>query len=230
MGVRFYLGLALLSLVLSACGRPLTVNEAAFLGGVQNTHLDYRPVRVVKGLGLGIERARAAGELAQPVDTGAEGGLTDPAALEAVIRGRAEALVLGNRIFYAAASYQDDFLPRWPGEIDISDAALLAHEITHVWQAQNRAVTGYSLAKALGEHLRHDDPYAYDLEPGKGFLEYRFEQQGRIVQDYVMLLYSNPHDPKFPALEGLVREVFPTGELLRALDVLCARRGLAGCS
>ena len=87
-------------------------------------------------------------------------------------------------------------------------AILLAHEATHVWQWQNRAVTGYSPLAAASENLQMRDPYVYELEPGKAFLDYGFEQQARMVGDYVCEVSRNPRSAKSRALMDVLAPVF----------------------
>jgi Domain of unknown function (DUF4157) len=101
------------------------------------------------------------------------------------------------------------------------DPYLLAHEVMHVWQWQNRQYTGYTFIKILSEHLTYcglhfgcDAVYDYTIKPGKRFLEYRFEQQGKIVQDYVQ---SGTNDT---TLRRLIDQALDTRDLIAQLHVL----------
>lgn len=56
--------------------------------------------------------------------------------------------------------------------------ALLAHELTHVWQYAN----GLTLWRYL---WRERGRYRYRLIPGKAFTDYGYEQQAAMVEDWV---------------------------------------------
>ncbi len=88
-------------------------------------------------------------------------------------------VTLYNIIFYPEIYYQDDF------SNNANNMALLAHEITHVWQHQCPDFQ-YSWINAALEHIlyKKEEVYQYNLEPGKTLLDYRFEQQGKIIQHY----------------------------------------------
>ena len=73
------------------------------------------------------------------------------------------------------------------------------HELVHVWQYQN--LRKYHWTRAGLEHVTHfrrvyeyelpardlsENPIAHE-SAGAAFLDYRYEQQGRLVQDYYML-------------------------------------------
>lgn len=94
---------------------------------------------------------------------------------------QSRALTIGNDIFF------NYYLPDYSLRDD--DRALLAHEVMHVWQSQNRAISRYSLAKVLWERIKcgRDGVYSYNLVPPRPMLTYRFEQQGAIVQDYALI-------------------------------------------
>lgn len=101
------------------------------------------------------------------------------------------ALVLKNRVYYSRDEYRKDFAEGFPYYPRVSELGLFAHELAHVWQYQNRARTGYSLLAVASEHLIYREPYDYVVEPGKKFLDYRFEQQAKMIEDWVRLYYSN---------------------------------------
>ncbi|MEO9820031.1 MAG: DUF4157 domain-containing protein [Paracoccaceae bacterium] len=127
----------------------------------------------------------------------------------------AAAITVGNTIFYDQDVYSADFSV----SIFDSDRWLMAHELTHVWQWQNRAITGYSFSKVVSEHLEFgDDVYDYTLVEGKRFTEYRFEQQGEIVECYAMLRQLRPNDPVTLKHERLIRAEFPLDTMLKLID------------
>lgn len=100
----------------------------------------------------------------------------------------ADGVTFQNTVFLSRRIWSADY---GAPEIRLSLKALLIHELMHVWQHQN--LPAYHWTKAAAEHvpdllrLRYGTSvYAY--EPGvKPLLEYRYEQQGRMLQDYFML-------------------------------------------
>lgn len=78
----------------------------------------------------------------------------------------------------------------WPGlPDDLSTRpetmALLAHELTHVWQYAN----GMTLWRYL---WRERGRYRYELIPGQPFGAYGYEQQAAMVEDWVRGLNGLP--------------------------------------
>jgi len=89
-----------------------------------------------------------------------------------------------NGNLYMYGCYSDDYSTREP-----YGQALFIHEMTHVWQYQNKILA--PIAEAVKLNLAHKFNYraAYDytLEPGKDLIEYNMEQQASIVQDRFLL-------------------------------------------
>lgn len=98
----------------------------------------------------------------------------------------------------------------------VQNSLLLAHEVMHVWQWQNRDTTKYSLVKVALEHLRYKYPYAYQIT-GKPLLSYRYEQQAAIVADYVYLSKWAPESAETKVYRRLVGEAFGLEGLLRSM-------------
>ena len=204
-----YWAILLLSVVmLSGCaGRALTVNESAFLGTVHKLGVDYKKVKIHKSLaGSEAKLDKMFGGEKSVMVNGQALGREE---VDRIVAGMPEAFVLYNDIYYQKDSYSNDFIPEWPDYVRIDYAALLAHEVTHVWQHQHKDLTGYSPLKALLEHQRYDNPYAYKLEDGKRFLQYRYEQQGKMVQDFVWLELTHQRTDTYYKLKALIDEVFP---------------------
>ena len=114
---------------------------------------------------------------------------------------KTEALTIDNVIFFDDPYYSDDFSV----VANINDLALLAHEAMHVWQGLN---LHYGWPDSMFEHIRYGDRvYCYDLDPRKKLTKYRFEQQGRIVQDYVEKRAGN--DPDIHHYEKVIYASIP---------------------
>jgi hypothetical protein len=87
----------------------------------------------------------------------------------------------------------------------------LAHEMTHVWQWQNRGLTGYHPARAFVEQVAVDDPYLF-AEDGRRFLDYGYEQQASLVEEYLCCATLAPEGARTERLRRLLREVMPVAE------------------
>jgi hypothetical protein len=122
-------------------------------------------------------------------------------------------VVLHNRVFFARDWYEENFLPDYPEVMHLAHAMLLAHEITHVWQWQNRAETGYSPLRSVAEHTRSPDPYLFDVGTGADFLDYGYEQQASIVEEYVCCATLDPDAPRTRRMAAMLRGAFPLGRL-----------------
>jgi hypothetical protein len=67
----------------------------------------------------------------------------------------------------------------------------------------------------VSEHLNFgENVYDYTLVDGKKFSEYRFEQQGEIVECYAMLRQVEPSSNLTLKHEKLIRAEFPLDEVL----------------
>ncbi|MFP1132511.1 hypothetical protein [Asticcacaulis sp. W401b] len=79
-------------------------------------------------------------------------------------------VVRGRRIFW----------PDLPADLSARPEvlALLAHELTHVWQYANGLTVWRYLWRERGR-------YRYRLIPGKAFTDYGYEQQAAMVEDWV---------------------------------------------
>lgn len=203
----------ILGLALLGCGRPLTTSEVAFLEAVQGDQLDPKPVRIINGHFAGavtyqipVRPRTTCQERIWPPQTKAKTVTVSPAAS-----------VVFNKILYRKDLYADDFLPGWPDQIDLFYTMLFAHEMTHVWQWQNRARTEYHPVKALEEHANSADPYLFDPENTKGFLDYGYEQQGSIVEEYVCCRLLDPDAPRTARLREMIGKEMPIEGLDRAL-------------
>ncbi|MDJ0994899.1 MAG: hypothetical protein QNI90_15080 [Dinoroseobacter sp.] len=194
----------LILLTLSACAeRTLTPTERAFTDSVLGPALDTQNVRIVEGSVSGLMPVEIP---VRPRTTCRE--MIQRPRTEAV-PGSYAAMVLGERVFYTREVFHGDFLASYPESMDLRKAMLLAHEMTHVWQWQQRELTGYHPFRAGFEHLDEDDPYLVEFDPGRPFLSYAFEQQGVIVEEFVCCRALDPDGMRTAELHRLVTQVFP---------------------
>lgn len=198
------LRLVLILALLSACGRPLSPAERRFAANLQGPGLDTARVRVVDGALVGnvvhwrpARPQKACRERIHPPETAAW------------VPTSTAAFVLFEKVFVARRLYRDDYLAGYPDRLPLTRAMLLGHELTHVWQWQNRAVTGYSPLKAAAEHAPKSDPYLFELGGDRDFLDYSYEQQGGIVEEYICCAALDPEGTRTRRLERMLGRVFP---------------------
>ncbi|WP_170436699.1 hypothetical protein [Ruegeria arenilitoris] len=193
----------LLFLALLSCGRPLTENERAFASKVQGETLDLDRVRLVEGAPVAsITYERKA----RPRLACRERIL--PPVKDEIVTGKPAAIALFNRVYFTKDWYLDDYMARYPDQMNLVAAMIFAHELTHVWQWQNRKTTGYHPLRAAAEHGGRKDPYLFDLDNSADFLDYGFEQQGAIVEEYVCCRALDPDAPRTQRLHDMLAKHF----------------------
>jgi hypothetical protein len=219
-------GILLSLLVLGICScRPLTLNETASLQPIyrptaRNT-VDFNRITLWT---LDRSREQALREATELVRTEiregkvnlARSGVSERQLVDAIEillqpsrRRPRSCAIRGLTVGYAI--YLSENYPDY--SVDTCDRSILSHEVAHVWQWQNRELTGYSLAAVIIEHIRFKgDVYKYEIIPGRPFLRYRYEQQGKMVEDYVRSGLSNQ------VLGNLISQAMDADELVRFVD------------
>ena len=96
--------------------------------------------------------------------------------------------------------------------LDLAGAMFFVHEMTHVWQWQNRALTGYHPGRALREQVTIDDPYLFDDAADAPFLSYGYEAQASLVEEYLCCATLDPGGARTGRLFDLLRQVMPVAE------------------
>ena len=208
--VRMFLRTLLILALLAGCGRPLTEAEIAFSATIHGDALDTKRVRLVDGAPT---RAVTFRRKARPRTTCRELILPPPSDADAIVTAKPAAVALWQHVLFDKDWYLDDYVPDYPGEINLIAAMLLAHELTHVWQWQNRDVTGYSPLRAAREHTVSDDPYLFDINAEREFSEFGFEQQGTIVEEFVCCRALAPQAPRTERLHALISGAMPVAAL-----------------
>lgn len=197
--------LALALLALAGCAsRPLTPAETAFTATVQGPALDTAAVTVTKGaLIAGFPGSRKP----RPYATCRE--RIWPPETTRKVRWTVAGFALQDRLYVSQRKWRDDFLAGYPGTLPLTDAMFLAHELTHVWQWQHKDRTGYSAFRAASEHGESDDPYRFEITPGKAFLAYGYEQQAALVEEFVCCRALDPAGGRTDRLYALLKPDFP---------------------
>lgn len=200
--------------LLVACGRPLTPNETAFLRAFHGDAIDPKKIRIIDGNPAGS----ATYKIPVRPRTTCQERLWPPITQTRTVTVSPAATVIYNKILLRDDIYRPDMLAGYPDRIDIFDAMLFAHEATHVWQWQNRRLTGYSPLKALQEHADSADPYLFDTEETRDFLSFGYEQQGSIVEEYVCCRLLDPNAPRTGRLRQMIGDYMPVDRLDAAID------------
>ena len=198
----------LILLLMMSCGRSLTDTETDFLSKIHGDSLNHSRMRMVDGALVGevtFERKP------RPRVTCRERIL--PPVKKEVVTVSPAAVTLFNRIFFANDWYVENYVPEYPGQLHLVGAMLLAHEATHVWQWQNRKLTGYHPLKAAAEHNASDDPYLFDLDDKPEFLSFGYEQQGAIMEEYVCCRALAPQAARTTRLHDMLAAVMPVSPL-----------------
>lgn len=217
--------ICILCLCLAACGRPVTERESAFLDALVGDTLDRRAMRIVDGNPAGAITYTIP---VRPRVTCQE-RIWPPLEEATRVRVSPIASVVFNTLFLRGDVYRDDMMAGYPAEFDLAQTMLLAHEAVHVWQWQNRARTGYHPLRGLGEHFVTDDPYLFDPDAnGRRFLDYGYEQQGALVEEYVCCFLLDPAAPRTARLRALIGQELPVAGLDRAVGAASIRLPWAG--
>ena len=193
-------------IALAACTRPLTTSEEQFAGDLFGPSLDLSEVRIAQGLGISPPVKSVPAKEAR-VLTG-----TDQACIRVPQpRGSQppQAFAIGQRMHFTSDVYASDMALGWPRYLRLPQAIILAHELSHVWQWQNRELTGYTPGRAALESLRLADPYFSPPRPESKFSEFGYEQQAAMIEDFVCFTIANPGHPRRAALRDILAPVLP---------------------
>ncbi len=209
-------------LMLGSCGRPLTPAEVDFATALQGPGFDASAVRLYDDLALAAPRTIAA----RPQLTCQERLYPPPSG--PTIRVQTQAMAIFREVHFSPGVYAEDFVAGWPDQLPLADAMLFAHELVHVWQWQNRAQTGYHPLKAMFEHVWIADPYLFDTNTETRFLDFGYEQQGSIMEEYVCCRVLAPDAPRTQRLHDLLSQVFAPRALSEPLarDIWLPWRGV----
>ena len=211
--MRRALILFLLSFALLGCGRALTPSEQAFMAELQGDAFDPGPVRIRRNALVGLTSVSYP---ARPRTTCRE--RIGPPPEDEIVTGRVAGIVLFHTLHARPGFFLEDYVEREDGALNLVAAMFFAHEMTHIWQWQNRETTGYHPARAFAEHLQTDDPYLLDGINGHGFLDYGYEQQASLVEEYVCCRALDPSGARTERLRVLLSEHMEISARLSFLD------------
>lgn len=199
-----YVLFGILCLILVACGRPLTEAERAYVFDIHGETLDTDRVR--------IRTNRLIGLISQDYPTRPPVTCRErivPPPTTDIVEGRTAGLVLFNRLHVREPLFSNDY-SQLPDETrNLYAAMFFAHEMTHIWQWQNRDITNYHPLRAVREHATVEDPYLFSLNENNAFLDYGYEAQASLVEEYVCCRALDPTGARTDRLERLIAQVMP---------------------
>ncbi len=207
-----------LCLGLAACARPLTENERQFAADVIGPTLDVDAVRIANGFAA-LPSAPAAPDLSDLYPVTSENTVTGLCARSAPEprSGPPPGWALWNRVHFSREFYRADLALEWPRAARFPQALVLAHELVHVWQWQQRSLTGYRPMRAALESVINMDPYFYVPGADATFLKFGYEQQAALLEDYLCHTLYDPAAPRRAELRPLLAPYFPLDRLDAAL-------------
>ena len=209
--MRTLIILAFLSL--TACGRPLSEAEARFATEFHGADLDTSKIRIRQAPVLKLYKSTYP---APPRNTCAQKLLPPPDG--PFVTFSPGAAVLFNTINVNPDNIARDYMPAYPDAALLLASMFLAHELVHVWQWQNRDATGYHPLKAAREHQTRPDPYLFELSNDARFLDFGYEQQGAIAEEYVCCAALAPKAARTKRLERLLKPHFDLAAMTDRLD------------
>lgn len=141
--------------LLAACGRPLTEAEQGFMAELAGPAFDPAPVRITQNPLIGLTTRSYP---ARPRSTCRERIFPPPQG--DTVTGRTAGIVFFNRLHLREDYALPDYIAREDGAVNLLAQMFFAHEMTHIWQWQNRARTGYySLTALLGGDAKLAAPF-----------------------------------------------------------------------
>jgi hypothetical protein len=196
----------LFCLLLLGCGRTLVPEETAFLADLQGPTFETSRIRLIETSLIGLNTREFA---VRPQTTCRERILPPPEG--PTVQARTAGLVLFHTVYVRPNWYVENYLEGAPEQLPLMRAMFLAHEMTHVWQWQNRDLTGYHPLRVAAEHTPGADPYLFQNDPDRAFLDYGFEQQASLVEEFVCCNAVAPEGARTHRLAALLRQVMPLG-------------------
>lgn len=210
---------------LSGCTRALTDNEVDFANALFGDTIDADEIEVLAGAGITPlpyetpqQKAAKAEAAKQPPRKAPEGICDRKPSPRKYAWNWPAAFVIENNVYVAYRWYlKDMYAGLDEGRVPFPQALLMTHELVHVWQWQNRALTEYTPEKSGAESVKSRDPYYWVSEEGREFLSYGYEQQAAIIEDFVCYALLDPGNPRLAETAAIIEPVLPVGPFLERL-------------
>ncbi|SMX33028.1 hypothetical protein [Octadecabacter ascidiaceicola] len=191
-------------LLLSACGRGITNSERTLMGELMGDSFNSNEIKMLESGFIGM---RTRTYPARPQVTCREKIAPPPSG--PTIRTRTAGVVAWQHVLTNPDWTLTNYAEGYPERINLVAAMYFAHEMTHVWQWQNRATTGYSPFRGLAEHKPGVDPYLFDPTEEIRFLDMGYEQQASLVEEYICCRTLAPEAARTQRLYDTLSAVMP---------------------
>lgn len=189
--------------LLAACGRGLTPSEELLFGEITGNTFNADQARLLEAPIGNVTRSYRA----RPQTTCRE--RINPPPSGPTVQVRTAGAVAWTHVLTSPDWTIPDYANGYPERIHLGAAMFFAHEMTHIWQWQNRALTHYSPFKGLSEHKPGVDPYLFDPKAEVVFLEMGYEQQAALVEEFICCRTLAPQAPRTLRLFEALSQVMP---------------------
>lgn len=215
-------------LVLAGCARGVTPSETQLIDEIMGESIALQEVRLLEAGVIGMITRTYPVRPQVTCQARINGPPTGP-----TFKSRTAGAVAWTHVLTNPDWTLPDYLPGYPERINLVAAMFFAHEMTHVWQWQNRALTGYAPWRGAAEHVGGADPYLFDPEQDITFLEMGYEQQAALVEEFICCRTLAPEAARTERLYGVLSQVMPVqhpSQTPRPSDVtgVAANADLAG--
>lgn len=190
--------------LLAACGRTITDSEGRFIGELMGPTLKTSEIRMIEAGFIGTTTRLFA---ARPQVTCRERIAPPPSG--PTVRSRTIGAVAWDHVLTTPDWTIPNYASGYPARINLVAAMYFAHEMTHIWQWQNRDLTGYSPLRGLSEHQPGVDPYLFDPDEEITFLDMGYEQQASLVEEFVCCRALAPDAARTQRLYTVLAQVMP---------------------
>lgn len=191
-------------LCLAACGRGLSDGERALMSPIMGDTFVADDARMIEAGFIGMVTRTYP---TRPQTTCRE--KINPPPSGPTFRTRTAGAVAWTHVLTNPDWTLTDYAPEYPQAVNLVAAMYFAHEMTHIWQWQNRAATGYSPFRGLAEHRPGIDPYLFDPNEEIAFLEMGYEQQASLVEKFICCRTLAPTAARTERLYQALSQVMP---------------------
>lgn len=191
-------------LLLSGCARALTGTETRLMDEIMGETFAPREARLLEAGFIGVTTRTYP---TRPQTTCRE--RIGPPPSGPTFRARTAGAVAFTHVLTSPDWTLPDYAPGYPERINLPAAMFFAHEMTHIWQWQNRDLTGYHPLRGAAEHQPGVDPYLLDPDTRAGFLDLGYEQQAVLVEEFICCRTLAPEAARTERLWQVLREVMP---------------------
>jgi len=194
----------LVFLLLAACGRAITASEQALMADLMGDTFNPREARMVEAGFIGMRTREYA---VRPQVTCRE--RINPPPTSATFETRTAGAAAWTHVLTNPDWTLPNYAPDYPEAFNLPAAMYFAHEMVHIWQWQNRDLTGYSPFKGAAEHRPGADPYLFDPDEEIDFLTMGYEQQAVLVEEFICCRTLAPEAPRTQRLYDTLSAVMP---------------------